>query len=210
MDGDLAPIGALLQLAERYDALLMVDDAHGFGVLGKYGYGILEDSSLCSERLIYVGTLGKAAGLSGAFVCANELLIEWLIQKARPYIYSTASSPALAYALIRSLELIESPIGQERRESLRSNIALWKQLAQFTYWHLLDSDTAIQPIMIGSNETVLQLARNLDLAGFWIPAIRPPTVPVGMSRLRMTLSASHTHDEISTLANILLHLESLN
>ena len=210
MDGDLAPIGALLQLAERYDALLMVDDAHGFGVLGKHGYGILEDSGLCSERLIYVGTLGKAAGLSGAFVCANELLIEWLIQKARPYIYSTASSPALAYALIRSLELIEGPIGQERRESLRSNTVLWKQFAQFTHWHLLDSDTAIQPIMIGSNETVLQLAKDLDLAGYWIPAIRPPTVPVGMSRLRMTLSASHTHDEISALANILLHLESLN
>ena len=210
MDGDLAPIGALLQLAERYDALLMVDDAHGFGVLGKHGYGILEDSGLCSERLIYVGTLGKAAGLSGAFVCANELLIEWLIQKARPYIYSTASSPALAYALIRSLELIEGPIGQERRESLRSNTVLWKQLAQFTHWHLLDSDTAIQPIMIGSNETVLQLAKDLDLAGYWIPAIRPPTVPVGMSRLRITLSAAHTHDEISALANILLHLESLN
>jgi 8-amino-7-oxononanoate synthase len=210
MDGDLAPIGALLQLAERYDALLMVDDAHGFGVLGKHGYGILEDSGLCSERLIYVGTLGKAAGLSGAFVCANELLIEWLIQKARPYIYSTASSPALAYALIRSLELIEGPIGQERRESLRSNTVLWKQLAQFTHWHLLNSDTAIQPIMIGSNETVLQLAKDLDLAGYWIPAIRPPTVPVGMSRLRMTLSAAHTHDEISALANILLHLESLN
>jgi len=210
MDGDLAPIGSLLQLAERYDALLMIDDAHGFGVLGKHGYGILEDSGLCSERLIYVGTLGKAAGLSGAFVCANELLIEWLIQKARPYIYSTASSPALAYALIRSLELIEGPIGQERRESLRSNTVLWKQFAQFTHWHLLDSDTAIQPIMIGSNETVLQLAKDLDLAGYWIPAIRPPTVPVGMSRLRMTLSAAHTHDEISALANILLHLESLN
>ena len=210
MDGDLAPIGALLQLAERHDALLMVDDAHGFGVLGRHGYGILEDSGLCSERLIYVGTLGKAAGISGAFVCANELLIEWLIQKARPYIYSTASSPALAYALIRSLELIEGPIGQERRESLRSNTVLWKQLAQFTHWHLLDSDTAIQPIMIGSNETVLQLAKDLDLAGYWIPAIRPPTVPVGMSRLRMTLSAAHTHDEISALANILLHLESLN
>jgi len=210
MDGDLAPIGRLLQLAEQYDALLMVDDAHGFGVLGKHGYGILEDSGLCSERLIYVGTLGKAAGLSGAFVCASELLIEWLIQKARPYIYSTASSPALAYALVRSLELIEGPIGQKRRESLRNNITLWKQLAQFTHWHLLDSDTAIQPIIIGSNETVLQLARDLDLAGYWIPAIRPPTVPVGMSRLRMTLSAAHTHDEISALANILLHLESLN
>ena len=210
MDGDLAPIGSLLQLAERHDALLMVDDAHGFGVLGKHGYGILEDSGLCSERLIYVGTLGKAAGLSGAFVCANELLIEWLIQKARPYIYSTASSPALAYALIRSLELIEGPIGQERRDSLRSNTVLWKQLAQFAHWHLLDSATAIQPIIVGSNETVLQLAKDLDRAGYWIPAIRPPTVPVGMSRLRMTLSAAHTHDEISALANILLHLESLN
>ena len=210
MDGDLAPIGALLQLAERHDALLMVDDAHGFGVLGRHGYGILEDSGLCSERLIYVGTLGKAAGISGAFVCANELLIEWLIQKARPYIYSTASSPALAYALIRSLELIEGPIGQERRDSLRSNTALWKQLAQFAHWHLLDSATAIQPIIVGSNETVLQLAKDLDRAGYWIPAIRPPTVPVGMSRLRMTLSATHTHDEISALANILLHLESPN
>jgi len=210
MDGDLAPIGALLQFAERYDALLMVDDAHGFGVLGRHGYGILEDSGLCSERLIYVGTLGKAAGISGAFVCANELLIEWLIQKARPYIYSTASSPALAYALIRSLELIEGPIGQERRDSLRSNTVLWKQLAQFAHWHLLDSATAIQPIIVGSNETVLQLAKDLDRAGYWIPAIRPPTVPVGMSRLRMTLSATHTHDEISALANILLHLESPN
>jgi len=210
MDGDLAPIGALLQLAERHDALLMVDDAHGFGVLGRHGYGILEDSGLCSERLIYVGTLGKAAGISGAFVCANELLIEWLIQKARPYIYSTASSPALAYALIRSLELIEGPIGQERRDSLRSNTVLWKQLAQFAHWHLLDSATAIQPIIVGSNETVLQLAKDLDRAGYWIPAIRPPTVPVGMSRLRMTLSATHTHDEISALANILLHLESPN
>ena len=210
MDGDLAPIGALLQLAERHDALLMVDDAHGFGVLGRHGYGILEDSGLCSERLIYVGTLGKAAGISGAFVCANELLIEWLIQKARPYIYSTASSPALAYALIRSLELIEGPIGQERRDSLRSNTVLWKQLAQFAHWHLLDSATAIQPIIVGSNKTVLQLAKDLDRAGYWIPAIRPPTVPVGMSRLRMTLSATHTHDEISALANILLHLESPN
>lgn len=210
MDGDLAPIGALLQLAERHDALLMVDDAHGFGVLGRHGYGILEDSGLCSERLIYVGTLGKAAGISGAFVCANELLIEWLIQKARPYIYSTASSPALAYALIRSLELIEGPIGQERRDSLISNTVLWKQLAQFAHWHLLDSATAIQPIIVGSNETVLQLAKDLDRAGYWIPAIRPPTVPVGMSRLRMTLSATHTHDEISALANILLHLESPN
>ena len=210
MDGDLAPIGRLLQLAERYDALLMVDDAHGFGVLGKYGYGILEDSGLCSERLIYIGTLGKAAGLNGAFVCAHELLIEWLIQKARPYIYSTASSPALAFAVIQSLDLMKGPVGQEARFKLNNNIKHWQSVAQFKTWQLLESTTAIQPIIVGSNETVLQLAKDLDLAGYWIPAIRPPTVPVGMSRLRMTLSAAHTHAEISALASILLHLESLN
>lgn len=208
MDGDQAAISALLQLAEDYDALLLVDDAHGFGVLGKHGYGILENSGLCSERLIYIGTLGKAAGLSGAFICASELLIEWLIQKARPYIYSTASSPALAYALIRSLELIEGPVGQERRESLKSNIALWKQLTHFKVWNKLDSDTAIQPIVVGSNQTALQLAKELDRVGYWIPAIRPPTVPKGMARLRMTLSAAHTHSEIRALSQILLDLET--
>lgn len=208
MDGDLAPIATLLQLAEDYDALLLVDDAHGFGVLGKHGYGILEGSGLRSERLIYIGTLGKAAGLSGAFVCANELLIEWLIQKARPYIYSTASSPALAYALIRSLELIEGSEGQERRESLKSNIALWKQLTQFKVWNKLNSDTAIQPIVVGGNEIALQIAQELDLAGYWIPAIRPPTVPKGMARLRMTLSATHTHTQIRALSETLLSLET--
>lgn len=208
MDGDLAPIAALLQLADDYDALLLVDDAHGFGVLGKHGYGILEDSGLCSERLIYIGTLGKAAGLSGAFVCANELFIEWLIQKARPYIYSTASSPSLAYALIRSLEIMEGLEGQERRARLKSNIALWKQLTHFKKWNKLDSDTAIQPIVVGSNETALQLSKELDQAGYWIPAIRPPTVPKGMARLRVTLSATHTHSEIRALSDTLLSLET--
>lgn len=208
MDGDLAPIAELLQLAEDYDALLLVDDAHGFGVLGKYGHGILEDSNLRSERLIYIGTLGKAAGLSGAFICANELFIEWLIQKARPYIYSTASSPSLAYALIRSLEIMEGSEGQERREHLKSNIALWKQLTHFKKWNKLDSDTAIQPIMVGSNETTLHLAKELDRAGYWIPAIRPPTVPKGMARLRVTLSATHTHSEIRALSKTLLDLET--
>ena len=208
MDGDLAPIGELLQLAEQHDALLLIDDAHGFGVLGNQGHGILEDSGLCSERLIYIGTLGKAAGLSGAFVCAHELLIEWLIQKARPYIYSTASSPAVAFALIKSLDLIKGRAGQEARTKLRSNITHWQNLAQFKTWQILKSDTAIQPIVVGRNETALQLAKDLDLAGYWIPAIRPPTVPQGMSRLRMTLSATHTHTEISVLAKTLFDLES--
>lgn len=208
MDGDLAPVQKLLHLANQYDALLMIDDAHGFGVLGKRGYGILEDQSICSDRIIYIGTLGKAAGLNGAFVCAHEKIIAWLIQKARPYIYSTASSPALAFAVLRSISLMEGEKGQELRVRLQQNIALWKKESTFTRWKRLESDTAIQPIMVGSNETALQLARALDQFGYWIPAIRPPTVPKGKARLRMTLSAAHTKEQIEGLCNVLSELES--
>jgi len=208
MDGDLAPVQKLLHIANQYDALLMIDDAHGFGVLGKRGYGILEDQTICSDRIIYVGTLGKAAGLNGAFVCAHEKIIAWLIQKARPYIYSTASSPALAFAVLRSISLMEGEKGQELRVLLQQNIALWKKESTFTRWKRLESDTAIQPIMVGSNETALQLARALDQFGYWIPAIRPPTVPKGKARLRMTLSAAHTKEQIEGLCNVLSELES--
>ena len=208
MDGDLAPVQELFRLANQYDALLMIDDAHGFGVLGKYGYGILEDQRICSDRIIYIGTLGKAAGLNGAFVCAHEKIIAWLIQKARPYIYSTASSPALAFAVLRSISLMEGEKGQELRIRLQQNITLWKKESTFTRWKRLESDTAIQPIMVGSNETALQLARALDQFGYWIPAIRPPTVPKGKARLRMTLSAVHTKEQIEGLCNVLYELES--
>ena len=208
MDGDLAPVQKLLHLANQYDALLMIDDAHGFGVLGKHGYGILEDQRICSDCIIYIGTLGKAAGLNGAFVCAHEKIIAWLIQKARPYIYSTASSPALAFAVLRSISLMEGEKGQELRLRLQQNIALWKKESTFTRWKRLESDTAIQPIMVGSNETALQLARALDQFGYWIPAIRPPTVLKGKARLRMTLSAAHTKEQIEGLCNVLSELES--
>ncbi|NDC51422.1 MAG: 8-amino-7-oxononanoate synthase [Burkholderiaceae bacterium] len=208
IDGDLAPVQELLRLANQYDALLMIDDAHGFGVLGKHGYGLLEDQTICSDRIIYIGTLGKAAGLNGAFVCAHEKIIAWLIQKARPYIYSTASSPALAFAVLRSISLMEGEKGQELRALLQQNIALWKKESTFTRWKRLESDTAIQPIMVGSNETALQLARALDQFGYWIPAIRPPTVPKGKARLRMTLSAAHTKEQIEGLCNVLSELES--
>jgi len=208
MDGDLAPVQELLRLANQYDALLMIDDAHGFGVLGKHGYGLLEDQTICSDRIIYIGTLGKAAGLNGAFVCAHEKIIAWLIQKARPYIYSTASSPALAFAVLRSISLMEGEKGKELRALLQQNIALWKKESTFTRWKRLESDTAIQPIMVGSNETALQLARALDQFGYWIPAIRPPTVPKGKARLRMTLSAAHTKEQIEGLCNVLSELES--
>ena len=208
MDGDLAPVQALLRLANQYDALLMIDDAHGFGVLGKYGYGILEDQEICSDRIVYIGTLGKAAGLNGAFVCAHENIITWFIQKARPYIYSTASSPALAFAVLRSISLIEGDLGQELRARLNRNIKQWKQGSKFISWNRLESDTAIQPIVVGSNETALQLARALDQLGYWIPAIRPPTVPKGMARLRMTLSAAHTEEHIQGLCKTLSGLET--
>ncbi len=208
MDGDLAPVQELLNLANQYDALLMIDDAHGFGVLGKHGYGILEDQTVCSDRIVYIGTLGKAAGLNGAFVCAHEKIIAWLIQKARPYIYSTASSPALAFAILRSISLIEGGLGQELRARLHRNIKQWKKGSRFTTWNRLESDTAIQPIVVGGNETALQLAKALDQLGYWIPAIRPPTVPKGMARLRMTLSAAHTKEQIQGLCKVLSDLET--
>ncbi len=208
MDGDLAPVQELLRLANQYDALLMIDDAHGFGVLGKHGYGILEDQTICSERIVYIGTLGKAAGLNGAFVCAHEKIIAWLIQKARPYIYSTASSPALAFAVLHSISLIEGDLGQQLRARLQANIKLWKQASAFTQWQRLESNTAIQPIVVGSNQTALQLTKALDQLGYWIPAIRPPTVPKGMARLRMTLSAAHNQEQIQGLCKALSDLET--
>ncbi len=208
MDGDIAPVKELLKLANTYDALLIIDDAHGFGVLGSSGYGILEDQGLSSDRIIYIGTLGKAAGLAGAFVCAHELMIEWMIQKARPYIYSTASSPAIAFALLESLRIIEGEVGQALRSTLKTNISQWKKRSPFKTLKKLDSNTAIQPIIVGSNEAALQLAKCLDELGYWIPAIRPPTVPKNMARLRMTLSAAHTPDEIDTLSDTLIKLES--
>ncbi len=207
MDGDLAPVQELLRLANQYDALLMIDDAHGFGVLGKHGYGLLEDQTICSDRIIYIGTLGKAAGLNGAFVCAHEKIIAWFIQKARPYIYSTASSPALAFALLRSVSLIEGNLGQELRARLQRNITLWKDGVTFTHWNRLESNTAIQPVVVGSNETALRLASALDQLGYWIPAIRPPTVPKGMARLRITLSAAHSDEQIQGLCKVLSDLE---
>ena len=208
MDGDLAPLHPLLKLAEQYDALLMVDDAHGFGVLGKNGHGILEHFALHSDRLIYVGTLGKAAGVSGAFICASDSFIEWLIQKGRPYIYTTATPPAIAHAVSKSLDLIEGIEGKTRRKHLNELIQVWNQEMVFSDWIKVDSLSAIQPIIIGSNAHALQAAKQLDEAGYWIPAIRPPTVPEGKARLRVTFSANHTIDDVKQLIRTLQKIES--
>ena len=207
MDGDIAPIEKLLHIAEQYDALLMVDDAHGFGVLGKQGHGILEQSQVHSERIIYIGTLGKAAGVSGAFICAAAPFIEWLIQKGRPYIYSTATPPTIAHTLLTSLDLIEGDEGARRRKQLNQLIEIWRDEMTFSSWEKTASSTPIQPVILGSNANALAAAKLLDEAGYWIPAIRPPTVPVGSSRLRITFSANHSVDDLRELMKTLKMIE---
>jgi 8-amino-7-oxononanoate synthase len=209
MDGDLAPVADLLAIAEVHDALLIVDDAHGFGVLGKYGHGILEHFQIQSNRIVYIGTLGKAAGVSGAFVCAHKLLMECLIQKGRPYIYSTATPPAIAHTVLASLHLIEGEEGQARRAHLNQLIAIWHQELQLDHWQISSSMTPIQPLVLGSNAAALSASKQLDEAGYWIPAIRPPTVPEGSARLRITFSANHSIQAVRELIAELQKIEAL-
>ena len=203
MDGDIAPLPQLLDLCERYDAMLIVDDAHGFGVLGDKGHGVLTHFKLESSRLVYIGTLGKAAGVAGAFVAARAQIIEWLIQRARTYIYTTASPPALSVALMASLDVIENDEGEARRSQLRTHIAqLRTKLADLPF-KLMSSQTPIQPLLIGQNKKTLDIMRALDERGIWVPAIRPPTVPQGTARLRISLSAAHSEKEVNRLAQAL-------
>lgn len=208
MDGDIAPLDEIMQLCELHDAWLIVDDAHGFGVMGKQGRGVVEQFALHSERLILVGTLSKAAGIAGAFIAAHETIIEWLIQRARPYIYSTASPPALAHALLTSLNIIASQEGTERRALLNERIEQWKSSVQLTHWHVLESTTPIQPVVIGDNAATMAAAHSLREHGFWVGSVRPPTVPVGTARLRVTLSSSHTQAQVAQLASLVSALDA--
>lgn len=207
MDGDLAPLPQLLALCERHGAWLLVDDAHGFGTLGARGHGALEHFGLRSDHLIYVGTLGKAAGVAGAFVAADAGVIDWLVQRARSYVYSTASPPALAHALLTSLDIIEGPDGMARRERLKELISVLAQGLRLKRWHRMESSTAIQPVVVGDNAQAMAAARRLHDMGYWVPAIRPPTVPAGTARLRVTLSAGHDPADVARLAEALSRIE---
>jgi 8-amino-7-oxononanoate synthase len=207
MDGDLAPLPGLLALCERHGAWLLVDDAHGFGVLGEHGQGALEHFALRSPNLVYVGTLGKAAGVSGAFIAAHASVVELMIQRARPYIYSTAAPPALAHALLASLDIIGGDEGRALRAHLQSLVAQLDSELRLERWRRVASASAIQPIVIGANDEALAAAAGLHERGLWVPAIRPPTVPAGTARLRVTLSAAHTHEEVAQLAAALNDLE---
>lgn len=207
MDGDIAPLPQLLALAERYGAWLIVDDAHGFGVLGAGGRGVLEHFGLKSPHIVYMGTLGKAAGVGGAFVAACPQVIDWLVQKARTYIFSTAAPPALAHALCTSLDVIAGLQGHSRRQHLQALIAHLRERMASSLWRLLPSDTPIQPLILGSNETALAVSAQLEAQGLWVPAIRPPTVPPGTARLRIALSAAHSINDVDRLADTLKALQ---
>ncbi|TMH52060.1 MAG: 8-amino-7-oxononanoate synthase [Betaproteobacteria bacterium] len=203
MDGDIAPLPQLLELAEMHDAWLLVDDAHGFGVTGG-GRGTLAHFGLAAERIVYMGTLGKAAGVSGAFVAAHRAVVETLLQTARPYVFTTASPPLLACALQASLAIIRDE--PQRRERLSTLIACFRAGTATLPWRVLPSETAIQPLVVGDNAEVLALSAALWQRGLWVPAIRPPTVPQGTARLRIALSAAHAETDVTRLLAVLAAL----
>jgi len=204
MDGDIAPLRELLALCEKHDAWLYVDDAHGFGVLGNEGRGSLSHFSLVSPRIIYMATLGKAAGVFGAFVAAEQVVIDTLVNHANSYVYTTATPPALSVAVLESVNLIEQ--GAALRSHLHGLIERLREGLANLPWRLMPSDTAIQPLLIGDNHKALALSEGLRERGIWVAAIRPPTVPQGTARLRITLSAAHSIADVDRLIGALHEL----
>lgn len=198
MDGDVAPLAELAALCRSHDALLVVDDAHGIGVLGPEGRGTAAQLGLSEEDVpVLIGTLGKAVGTSGAFVAGPALITDYLVQKARTYIYTTAMPPALALATCASLEVVERD--EARRVHLNHLIRRFREEAAALGYQLMASQTPIQPIMLGDNWSALSLSQALEARGMLVSAIRPPTVPEGQARLRVTLSAAHTDGDLDRL-----------
>ena len=189
MDGDLCPLREIVDLIDSHEALLLLDEAHGFGVLGNQGMGLAEQENLQRRIAFQMGTLSKAAGLSGGYVAASRDWIDLLNNRARSFIYSTAVPPALAHAAITSLALIRSAKGTTLRSKLRENIA-----------RISSGGTPIIPVLSGSNQAALDAASELERAGFLVPAIRYPTVARGTARLRISLSAAHPPESVALLA----------
>ena len=204
MDGDLAPLAELMALADKHDAWLYLDDAHGFGVLGENGQGALAGVPAASSRLIYLATLGKAAGVAGAFVAGATELVEWLVNRARSYVFTTAQPPLLAAAVSASLKRIAGE--PWRRARLGQLIARFRAGAAALPWPLMASATPIQPLLVGTNAAALELASGLRERGMLVPAIRPPTVPQGQARLRVSLSAAHGPADVDALLAALREL----
>ncbi len=206
MDGSIAPLPGLLALCEQHDAWLLIDDAHGFGVLGREGRGTPSHFDVASPRLLHMATLGKAIGSAGAFVAGEAEVIEWLMQRARSYIFATAAPAMVVAAAQASLALLTTE--PERRERLAARIAQLRAGLADGPWRLLPSPTAIQPLVVGDNPRALDLAAALQRAGLWVPAIRPPTVPEGTARLRICLSAAHSADDVDRLVHTLKSLHA--
>ncbi len=205
MDGDLAPVPTMAEVCRDHGAWLVVDDAHGFGVLGEQGRGTLSHFGLGQTEVpVLMGTLGKALGTSGAFVAGSEELIETLIQLARSYIYTTAPPPALAEATRESLRIVREE--SWRREKLTALVARFRTGAAEIGLPIMSSSTAIQPILAGSAEQAVAWARTLEHQGILVPAIRPPTVPEGSARLRITFSACHREAQVDRLLDALSRL----
>jgi len=206
MDGNLAPLREISSLAKKHSAWLMVDDAHGVGVLGQQGGGLVEELNMSVEQVpVLVGTLGKSFGTFGAFVAGSEALIETLIQYSRSYIYTTALPPAIAAATLASLKIVREETW--RRDKLGRLIARFRRGAEQIGLQLAQSNTPIQPVLINDDEKVMQVGQKLRAAGFLVGAIRPPTVPVGTGRLRITFSADHSEEQVDQLVAA---LDSLN
>jgi 8-amino-7-oxononanoate synthase len=204
MDGDIAPLPELLELCEQHDAWLLIDDAHGFGVLGERGRGSLAHFGLDAPRIIYMATLGKAAGVFGAFVAAEQVVIDTLVNHAHSYVYTTATPPALASALLESLQQIAN--GDGLRGHLQRLVAQLRSGLRGLPWPLMPSATAIQPLLAGGNRAALDLSAGLRERGIWVAAIRPPTVPQDTARLRITLSAAHRAADVTRLIETLHEL----
>lgn len=202
MDGDVALLPEICQLAKHHAADVMIDDAHGFGVLGHKGAGTASHFNLSQDDVpVYMATLGKAVGGFGAFVAGSEALIESLIQFARPYIYTTALPPAVAAANLAALKVIHED--DFRREHLQALIKHFKAGAKAYDLPIMPSDTAIQPLLVNDSKLALTVSERLKLKGFWVGAIRPPTVPADSARLRITLSAEHSVQQVDQLLDAL-------
>jgi 8-amino-7-oxononanoate synthase len=206
MDGDIADLPALLKITEEFDALLVIDDAHGFGVLGENGRGSLEHFGLKSDRIVYMATLGKAAGGYGAFVAGQRDAIEWILQTARTYLFSTAAPPMIAAALLESLKIIDED--SVRRAHLHELINFFTSSLKLKNCTLKFSKTAIQAIIAGGNNRALYFADELKKRGIWVPAIRPPTVPRDTARLRVSLNAGHSRADVITLIKALTEIDA--
>ncbi|MBL8513450.1 MAG: 8-amino-7-oxononanoate synthase [Betaproteobacteria bacterium] len=210
MDGDVADVPALVALAEKHHALLILDDAHGFGVLGYRGRGVLEhfniDLKAHADRIVYMATLGKAMGGYGAFVAGETDTIEWILQSARSYLFTTATPPAIAAAMHASLDILQNE--RERLTHLRALIDFFPDSFKPTRAKLPYSMTAIQPVIVGSNGAALAMSEALMARHMFVPAIRPPTVPQNTARLRVSITAEHNADDLLDLASALLELET--